>query len=525
MKNRFKEFKYTITTDPKDSGAESGIPEELYRQMGVLHERALKGGNKNIEKLIRLIEQYPGVPQLKNYLSVAWMNTGNYEKAKAINRRIVQEHPDYLFGRLNLAFEYYFNKQYEKIPEVMGKMMEIQDLYPDRDCFHLSEVTGFNRLAIMYFCATGNLEAAESRYEILENIAPGHPDTEDVFTYLMRARMKRAAKRMEEEEKTKIRVSSFGPDTSKQTRIKPEFSNSKIEWLYESGLEIDTRKFKELLLLPHDSLISDLRKVVKDCILRYHYFRSLSRKAKEWPENILTFPIHAIYLLGELRAEEALGDVLETFGQSEEFLEFWYGDFLTGSLWEPLFYMAEKRLNQLEDFVLSPNIYVYARSEVSCCVSQIGLHYPERRTEVVEWYRKVFRRLAVAAPDEGLVDSDFIGLAISDALDLRAFQILPEIEALFNLGYVSQGICGKLSEVKQEIKTPGRRVFKKKLLNIYDRYRQIKAEFTIHGKGIDDQDEYQTSPRKNSREPGRNDPCPCGSGKKYKKCCFNNNRD
>ncbi|MEA4847920.1 MAG: SEC-C metal-binding domain-containing protein, partial [Clostridiaceae bacterium] len=22
-----------------------------------------------------------------------------------------------------------------------------------------------------------------------------------------------------------------------------------------------------------------------------------------------------------------------------------------------------------------------------------------------------------------------------------------------------------------------------------------------------------------AREPGRNDPCPCGSGKKYKKCC------
>ena len=23
------------------------------------------------------------------------------------------------------------------------------------------------------------------------------------------------------------------------------------------------------------------------------------------------------------------------------------------------------------------------------------------------------------------------------------------------------------------------------------------------------------------KEPGRNDPCPCGSGKKYKKCCLN----
>ncbi|MGM0854719.1 MAG: SEC-C metal-binding domain-containing protein [Bacillota bacterium] len=24
---------------------------------------------------------------------------------------------------------------------------------------------------------------------------------------------------------------------------------------------------------------------------------------------------------------------------------------------------------------------------------------------------------------------------------------------------------------------------------------------------------------------GRNDPCPCGSGKKYKKCCINKNLD
>ena len=26
-------------------------------------------------------------------------------------------------------------------------------------------------------------------------------------------------------------------------------------------------------------------------------------------------------------------------------------------------------------------------------------------------------------------------------------------------------------------------------------------------------------PIRHSQTPGRNDPCPCGSGKKYKKCC------
>ena len=29
----------------------------------------------------------------------------------------------------------------------------------------------------------------------------------------------------------------------------------------------------------------------------------------------------------------------------------------------------------------------------------------------------------------------------------------------------------------------------------------------------------KVEPIKSDAEPGRNDPCPCGSGKKYKKCC------
>ncbi|MER3403670.1 MAG: hypothetical protein C4337_10430 [Armatimonadota bacterium] len=29
-----------------------------------------------------------------------------------------------------------------------------------------------------------------------------------------------------------------------------------------------------------------------------------------------------------------------------------------------------------------------------------------------------------------------------------------------------------------------------------------------------------TQPTQSAGKPGRNDPCPCGSGKKYKKCCY-----
>ncbi len=36
-----------------------------------------------------------------------------------------------------------------------------------------------------------------------------------------------------------------------------------------------------------------------------------------------------------------------------------------------------------------------------------------------------------------------------------------------------------------------------------------------------EQNATASSPRSSSKSPGRNDPCPCGSGKKYKKCCRN----
>ncbi|MGD0470183.1 MAG: SEC-C metal-binding domain-containing protein [Terriglobales bacterium] len=30
---------------------------------------------------------------------------------------------------------------------------------------------------------------------------------------------------------------------------------------------------------------------------------------------------------------------------------------------------------------------------------------------------------------------------------------------------------------------------------------------------------HRSEPRRSASKLGRNDPCPCGSGKKYKKCC------
>lgn len=168
MSDRYKLFSYEITTDKSFMDVEFGITPDLQKQFETLHYGAAKGGEKIIKQLLGLIEKYPNVPHLKNYLMVAYSNTGDDKKAIEVNHWLIREHPDYLFGKLNLAAEFYLKEEYDKIPEVLGKLVEIKDLYPERKCFHLAEVTGFYKVAIMYFSAIGKIEAAESRYEILE---------------------------------------------------------------------------------------------------------------------------------------------------------------------------------------------------------------------------------------------------------------------------------------------------------------------------------------------------------------------
>ena len=181
MSDRYKLFSYEITTDKNFMDVEFGISPDLHKQLESLYYGTAKGGEKIIKRLLGLIEKYPHVPHLKNYLMVAYSNTGDDVKAVEVNHWLIREHPDYLFGKINLAAEYYLKEEYDKIPEVLGKLVEIKDLYPERKCFHLSEVTGFYKLAIMYFSAIGSIEAAESRYEILERLAPDHPDTKAVL--------------------------------------------------------------------------------------------------------------------------------------------------------------------------------------------------------------------------------------------------------------------------------------------------------------------------------------------------------
>ena len=66
MTERYQHLEYEITDDPDYLFDLYQVPHELRRQFPSLHPDALKGGERAIRRMKKLIEQYPNVPQLKN---------------------------------------------------------------------------------------------------------------------------------------------------------------------------------------------------------------------------------------------------------------------------------------------------------------------------------------------------------------------------------------------------------------------------------------------------------------------------
>ena len=521
-----KRIDYNITNDPQFLDDQNFITVELSSELAKFHQLALDGRKSSIPKLLEAIEKYPNNPQLKNYLSVLYCQLEETQKMYDVNKWIIAEHPNYLFGKLNLANEYYLRQEYEKMPEVLGHLMELKSLYPERNTFHVNEVTSFFKCTILYFIAIGNIQQAEIRYDLMKEIAPDSPDTEMVLHHLFAARMKAGQKRYEEEQKNRISVTVNSQEVN-SIKEPPKFYHQEINTLYCNGLYIEKEKIKKILILPRQTLIHDLELVLEDSIKRYSYFQRTVQD-EGWNEERLNFVIHAIYILGELKASESNNILFNVLSQSNEYLELYFGDFIAGMVWEPIFKMATNNFQEWKEFMYRPGIDTYAKSNFPDAIEQIALHYPESRKEAINWFNDVIEFYLNSTLDQNVIDSDLIALIICNVIEIDGDELLPKIEKLFDKGLVSIGICGSWIEVKEAFSQHNIYDKRKDVLSIFDRYKNITSTWAGYNEDekytkfdVSDKLDSHLKPIKAKRKIGRNEKCPCGSGKKYKKCCLN----
>lgn len=168
---------YEITFSPIQDRRYRRLPRRVKDAIERLHDEAQRRPHKAIPELLEWVEKYPNIPMLYNYLSVAYSLAGQREKSEAVSQENYRRNPDYLFARLNYAEVCLAKGEYEKIGEIFEHKYDLKLLYPKRRRFHISEVANFMGLIGVYFFETGEREAAEKYYEILQQIAPGYPMT------------------------------------------------------------------------------------------------------------------------------------------------------------------------------------------------------------------------------------------------------------------------------------------------------------------------------------------------------------
>ena len=319
---------------------------------------------------------------------------------------------------------------------------------------------------------------------------------------------------------------------------RPTFAHPIFERLFERDYFIDDAVLREILVLGPETAVPELLKIA-DAALD----NSLDDEpmGDEWLDNYYFF--HALHLLHDLQAPEALDVYRRLLRLDSSTTEFWFGDELLEEVPGLLARAGQTRLPELLAMMEDKEMLLQHRLVVSEAISRLAREQAELRPAISAFLQRYLRSI-VAHADQvaqllptdtdtyGYTHEDYLGWLLADLQDAGLRELEPEMRELHRLGLVDEAIAGgeediDFNETHPLLPSP----------DIFTRYQQLRdipdnySPFHPDAAGITlrrAQQEAKYAQLRRAATPaarlvlpkiGRNDPCPCGSGKKYKKCC------
>lgn len=228
-----------------------------------------------------------------------------------------------------------------------------------------------------------------------------------------------------------------------------------------------------------DEHIPDLIRMLKDKALN----SADSDSTKVWA------PVHAWRVLGQLKAVEAVDALLGMFKGIDR-----DDDWANEELPIVMGMMGPQVIKKLSDYLNDESNGEFSRIAAARSVSKIGKNEEDVRKDCV----RILARQLEKYKKNGTSLNAFL---ISYLCDLKAVDAMDLIRKTFAYDRVDCLVMGDLEDVEIAMGLRDRRTSERKRLNPFG------------GVG----NHYVPQPKKKI---GRNEPCPCGSGKKFKKCCY-----
>jgi hypothetical protein len=220
-------------------------------------------------------------------------------------------------------------------------------------------------------------------------------------------------------------------------------------------------------------------------------------------------PFHAINLLSAKRSIEGLKAMEEVLRARPDDL----GDFLTEDMASILANFDEIGLETIRGLASDKNLDIFVRNAAIRALNVIAHRHPELRAPTIDLYLRLM--------GEERDNKAFLDLNALEFAQLKDPAIYEEIKSLYEQGVVKGESCD-FKYIKEVYAMPDAEMdyhqdeknpmdhFQPKNLEHLGKVNREWAESDLGEPVL----EVRTS------KIGRNDPCPCGSGKKYKKCCW-----
>jgi len=192
--------------------------------------------------------------------------------------------------------------------------------------------------------------------------------------------------------------------------------------------------------------------------------------------------------------------------------------------------LGESSMQPLMDLVNDEGRPRIARSAAVRGLRFVAEYHPEFRESVVVFLTQFM---------ENAVENqlEFNATLLVELMDLKAVEAAESIERAFSQNLIDVGMCGDWESVRKELGVPGLGLPMPE--TPYNSFKELRDKLNVNG-AIDALARHVNksivknalalpkdlvySPKAvpslvSNKKVGRNDPCACGSGKKYKKCC------
>jgi hypothetical protein len=236
--------------------------------------------------------------------------------------------------------------------------------------------------------------------------------------------------------------------------------------------------------------------------------------------------LHLMVMLAACRDTRAFAPLLSLCSLSESESEEILGDFSTSVMARALAAVSGGSVQPLLDLADRQDVSVWLRGAALHALTVRAQEGESDRTETVRTLL-AWAEAEVARLDTGLADdAEVLNSVVIDLCELCCVEAEPAIRRWYEAGLISDDLRGDLSAIgsllRRDFDEVCRDARERGLLYITDAATELQDWAMFHSTDSDPGAWYFDEPQTFVREApkvGRNDPCPCGSGKKFKKCC------